>query len=52
MSQTEGKTVLLRLKGDFVDIMCSVNEEFTPHVVCEKKLRFKYESSTSNLWLF
>ena len=33
MPQTEGKTVLLKLKGDFIDIMCSVNKEFTPHAV-------------------
>ena len=26
MPQTEGKTVLLKLKGDFVDIMCIANE--------------------------
>ena len=39
MSQTEGKIVQLKLKGDFVDIMCSVNEEFTPHVVYEGKTK-------------
>ena len=42
MPQTEGKTVLLKLKGDFVDIMCSVNEEFTPHVVYEGKTKVLY----------
>ena len=35
MPQTEGKIVLLELKGDFVDIMCSVNKEFKPHVIYE-----------------
>ena len=41
MPQTEGKIVLLKLKVDFVDIMCTVNEELTPHVVYEeKKLKF------------
>ena len=42
MPQTEGKTVLLKLKGNFVDIMCSVNEEFTPHVVYESKTKVLY----------
>ena len=35
MPQTEGTIVLLKLKGDFVDIMCSVNKEFKPHVIYE-----------------
>ena len=35
MPQTEGETVLVKLEGDFVDIMCSVNEKITPHVVYE-----------------
>ena len=42
MPQTEGKTVLIKLKGNFVDIMCSVNEEFTPHVVYEGKTKVLY----------
>ena len=42
MSQTEGKTVLLKLKDDVVDIICSVNEEFTPHVVHEGKTKVLY----------
>ena len=39
MPQTEGETVLLKLKGDFVNIMCSVNEQFTHHVVYEGKTK-------------
>ena len=36
----------------FVGIMCSVNEEFTPHVVYEgTTIFFTYGNSTSNLWL-
>ena len=31
--QPEGKTVLLKLKDDFADIMCSVNKAFTPHCI-------------------
>ena len=42
MPQTKGKTVLLKLKGDFVDIMCSANEEFTPHVEYEGKTKVLY----------
>ena len=42
MPQTEGKIVLLKLKGDFVDIMCSVDEEVTPHVVYEGKTKVLY----------
>ena len=42
MTQTEGKTVLLKLKGDLVDITCSVNKEFTPHVVYEGKTKVLY----------
>ena len=37
MPQIEGKIVLLKLKGDFVVIMCSVNKEYTPHVIYERK---------------
>ena len=42
MPQPQGKTVLLKLKGDFEDIMCSVNKEFTPHVVYEGKTKVLY----------
>ena len=42
MPQTEGKTVLLKLTGDFEDIMCSVNKEFTPHVVYEGNTKILY----------
>ena len=37
--QTEGKKVLLKLKGVFLDIMCSVSKEFTHHVVYEGKTK-------------
>ena len=40
MPQTEGKTILLKLKGDFVDIMCSVSKKCTQHVVYEGKANF------------
>ena len=42
MPQTEGRTVLLKLKDDFVDSVCSVNEEFTPHIVYEGKAKVLY----------
>ena len=42
MPQTEGKTVLLKLKGDFVDIMYSANKEFTPHFIYESKTKVLY----------
>ena len=42
MPQTESKRVLLKLRGDVVDIMCSVNEEFTPHAVYEGKTKVLY----------
>ena len=42
MPQTEGKIVLLKLKSDFVDIMCIVNEKFTHHVVYEGKTKVLY----------
>ena len=42
MSQTEGKTELLKLKGDSVDIMCSANEEFPPHDIYEGKINVSY----------
>ena len=57
MPQTEGKTVLLKLKGDFVDIMYSANKEFTPHVIyksktkvlCMKGLRAIYDCLESTM---
>ena len=42
MTQAKGKIVLLKLKGNFVDIMCSVNKEFTSHVICEGKTKVLY----------
>ena len=42
MPQTEGKTVLLKFKGDFVDIICIVNKEFTPQVIYEGKPKILY----------
>jgi len=32
-----GKKVLLKLRGEFVDIMCSVNPKYKKHVVYEKR---------------
>ena len=42
MPQSEGKTILLKLKCDFVDIILSVNEEFKPHIVYEGKTKVLY----------
>ena len=42
MPQTESKIVLIKLESNFVDIMCSVNEGCTPHVVYEGKTKVLY----------
>ena len=38
----KGKIVLLKLKGEFVDIICSVNSEYTSHVIYEGKSKVLY----------
>ena len=41
MPLTEGK-VLLKLKGEFVDIMCEVNDAYKTTVIYEKGVKFFY----------
>ena len=36
----EGKTILMRFKDEFVDIMCKVNSEHKKNVTNEKGKRF------------
>ena len=38
----EGKLVLMKLRGKFVDIMCSINPEYLPHICYEGKCKVLY----------
>ena len=45
----KGKNVLLKLEGEFVDIMCSVNPEHTKNIVYERKgKKMKYNDWKRN----
>ena len=38
----KGKLVLMKLRGKFVDIMCSLNPEYLPHIRYEGKCKVLY----------
>ena len=38
----DGKTILLKMRGVFVDIMCRINKEYTKHVLFEKGKKVLY----------
>ena len=52
----QDKKVVLKLTGVFVDIMCSINPEYTKHIIYEGNRKGKgqivaYESSKSIVWM-
>ena len=42
MLTTERKRILMKLRRQFVDIMCEVNEEYKKHVIYEKGQKILY----------